>query len=116
MPPVITAPISYLATTLTSSTVLHKVTITTKPGEPDLTGITGGRVRYVNPVTQLVAYWPLVVSGTPTTRSAVLVHAMVTGDLDPADIGTSVALRALYTVGVTEYIDGPEAYFMPVLP
>ena len=113
--PVVTKPISYLATTLTTGTVQHKITITTKPGEPDLTGITGGRVRYTSPAG-VVSYWACTVSGTPTPRSADLVHAMVTGDLDPLDVGNAISLRALYTVSGTEYLDGPEAYTMPVLP
>ncbi len=114
MTPTITTPISILATTLTPGTVLHKVTITSKPGEIDLSLTTSGRVRYVKAGVE--TFWPLTVVGTPTSRQAVLVHAMLSTDLDPADVNTSVPLRALYTVSGTEYIDGPDSYYMPVVP
>lgn len=109
-----TKAMSLLACTLTPGTAFHEVTFTTAAGGLDLSGATAGRVRHVHPVDG-ITFWPLTLVGTPTSRQAVLRHAMLATDLDATEVDTAVPLRALVTVSGTEYIDGPEPYYMPVV-
>jgi len=80
----------------------------------DLTLATSGRVFYTNAAGVRV-FWAMTVSGTPTARSATMVHMFTTGDLTEAMVTDGLHLHGLCTINGVEYPDMAEPFWLPVV-
>ena len=116
-----TRPVSRLASTLVPGT--QELVIRFTSATVDMTGATSGRFIHLDseghPAVDAlgaVIYWDATVSGTPTTREAVLVHAFGADDLTAAMENTDVPMRGLCTVNGVELLDEPLPFLLPVVP
>lgn len=107
-----TRTISYLACRLCPGTQAVKVHFTST--SRDMTLVTAGRILYVDS-SGVDNFWTMAIVGTPTTHEAVLQHFVTTGDLTEAMIGTSIALRGLFTWSGVEMLDEPIPFLLSIV-
>lgn len=106
---------SVLWCTLAPDTEYLEVTFTTSANGRDLSGVTGGKVYTIATDGTATLWGALTVYGTPSAHRAVCRHLFTTGDLTLAMIGTSLTMRAFYTIASVDYPDGPDPFTMAVV-